>query len=394
MPPKAQQGGSKKAETKAKQKIIEDKTFGLKNKNKSSKVSKYIQQVETQVKQAGRRKDPEADAKALQRERKKAEEAKKAELAALFKPVVQVQKVPPGVDPKTVVCTYFKSGQCTKGDKCKFSHDLAVERKSAKISLYEDRRDEGATTDGAGESVRPEDTMQDWDQSKLEQVVQRKHQGKGVRTTTDIVCKFFLEAIEKKTYGWFWDCPNGGDQCKYRHALPPGFVLKNSVAGGGAKKDESEQISLEEFLEIERYRIEKKTPVTAETFLKWKAERRSKAEVEERTREREKEAQIKAGKMLHASGRDLFTYNPDMFMAADDEEAMDVDYTRREEEEGEGMEGYEQDDDHQVDDELDESAFLEEDLENLEIDEDDDDDTGSDDGGVNKETRDADGNRD
>lgn len=356
MPPKAQ-ASSKKAEAKVKQKILEDKTFGLKNKNKSAKVNKYIQTLEQQIKGGGRRK-PEAEAETL-KEKKKAEEAKKAELAALFKPVVQQQKVPPGVDPKTVVCAFFKSGRCQKGDKCKFSHDLAVERKSAKINLYEDRRDEEGGGSSAAAESRPEDTMQDWDQSKLEQVVQRKHR-KGPVTTTDIVCKYFLEAIEKKTYGWFWECPNGGDACKYRHALPPGFVLKGAAP---AKKESTEdQISLEEFLETERYRIEKRTPVTKETFLQWKADRKAKQAAEERAREREKEAQIKAGKMLHASGRDLFMYNPEAFMGADDEEAMDVEYSRREDD-------AEQDDE----DALDESAFLDEDLENLEIEDDDDD---------------------
>jgi hypothetical protein len=35
-----------------------------------------------------------------------------------------------------MVCEYFRAGQCTKGSKCKFSHDLAVERKGAKIDLF------------------------------------------------------------------------------------------------------------------------------------------------------------------------------------------------------------------------------------------------------------------
>jgi hypothetical protein len=87
--------------------------------------------------------------------------------------------------------------------------------------------------------------MDDWDQSKLEQVVKSNHGNP--QTTTDIVCKFFLEAIEDRKYGWFWTCPNGGTKCKYRHALPPGFQLK-------AKKnanEKEEEISLEEFLESE-----------------------------------------------------------------------------------------------------------------------------------------------
>ncbi len=29
------------------------------------------------------------------------------------------------------------------------------------------------------------------------------------------MCKYFLEAVEKMQYGWFWQCPNG-DTCHYR----------------------------------------------------------------------------------------------------------------------------------------------------------------------------------
>ncbi|KAK2098063.1 hypothetical protein P7K49_023514 [Saguinus oedipus] len=39
------------------------------------------------------------------------------ELIELFKPVV-AQKISQGADPKSVVCAFFKQGQCTKGDKC------------------------------------------------------------------------------------------------------------------------------------------------------------------------------------------------------------------------------------------------------------------------------------
>ena len=51
MPPKkqAQAGGSKKVEQKKKEKINEDKTFGLKNK-KAAKQQKFIKAVTHQVK--------------------------------------------------------------------------------------------------------------------------------------------------------------------------------------------------------------------------------------------------------------------------------------------------------------------------------------------------------
>jgi hypothetical protein len=145
------------------------------------------------------------------------------------------QKVPFGVDPKTVLCQYFKAGTCTKGDKCKFSHNADVERKGAKIDIYTDARE------------NDKDQMEDWDQSKLEDVVSEKH-GKGIPSQTEIVCKFFLEAIEQKKYGWFWQCPNGGDKCQYRHALPPGFVLKSKEKK--SDKDDS-QLTLEEYIDQE-----------------------------------------------------------------------------------------------------------------------------------------------
>lgn len=55
MPPKKNQQ-SDKSKQKDKQKIIEDKTFGLKNKKKSAKVQQQIKQIQSQVMSAGNRK--------------------------------------------------------------------------------------------------------------------------------------------------------------------------------------------------------------------------------------------------------------------------------------------------------------------------------------------------
>lgn len=52
------------------------------------------------------------------------------------------------MDPKSVLCAFFKSGQCSKGDKCKFSHDVNIARKTEKRSMYDDtnvNQDEGRT---------------------------------------------------------------------------------------------------------------------------------------------------------------------------------------------------------------------------------------------------------
>ena len=77
-------------------------------------------------------------------------------MADLFKPV-QVQRVAFGVDPKTVVCVFYKQGNCEKGKKCKFSHDLSVDRKGEKKDLYSDTREKE-------EEERKKDDMADWDE--------------------------------------------------------------------------------------------------------------------------------------------------------------------------------------------------------------------------------------
>lgn len=115
-----------------------------------------------------------------------------------------------------MLCQFYKKGHCEKGKKCKFSHDLAVERKSTKKDLYADTRGEDE------EETKAKETNADWDEEKLQSVVLSKKGNQ--KTTTDKVCKFFIEAIEEGKYGWFWTCPNGGDKCMYQHKLPPGYV--------------------------------------------------------------------------------------------------------------------------------------------------------------------------
>lgn len=210
MPPKAKENQPKKAKAS-----VEDKTFGMKNK-KGGKAQQAIKQLEAQAKS---NKSPEEKRKEAEKEQRKKEkeasEAAKAEAAALFKPI-QAQKVPFGVDPKTVVCEFFKKGNCDKGKKCKFSHDLEAGRKTQKISLYADTRE-------AEKEEKEKDRMEDWDEEKLRKVVMSKHGNP--RTTTDKVCKYFIQAVEDGKYGWFWTCPNGGDKCMYKHSLPPGYVF-------------------------------------------------------------------------------------------------------------------------------------------------------------------------
>ncbi|KAL3766219.1 hypothetical protein ACHAW5_002565 [Stephanodiscus triporus] len=82
-----QEQQSKKAAQKKKEKLLEDKTFGLKNKNKSAKVQQYVKSTEKSIMNMG------TDAQSRAREHKLKEEkmahkalkkAKAAEEAALF----------------------------------------------------------------------------------------------------------------------------------------------------------------------------------------------------------------------------------------------------------------------------------------------------------------------
>jgi hypothetical protein len=42
------------------------------------------------------------------------------------------------------------------------------------------------------------DTMDSWDLKKLEEVIKVKHGSSQTTKPTDIVCKYFLDALEKK----------------------------------------------------------------------------------------------------------------------------------------------------------------------------------------------------
>ncbi|CAN9165871.1 unnamed protein product [Alternaria alternata] len=288
MPPKG------KGEQPKVKKVAVDKTFGMKNK-KGGAAQKQIAQLKATTASGGTPDEKRKAAEKAQREKDKAAaEAARKETAELFKPV-QIQKVPFGTDPKTVLCQFFKKGNCEKGKKCKFSHDLNIERKTEKRSLYTDTRDEDKE---AEEERRKKDNMDDWDEDKLRQVVLSKHGNP--KTTTDKVCKYFIQAIEDQKYGWFWVCPNGGDKCMYKHSLPPGFVIKTKEQRAAEKalmaNSPLNTLTLEDFLESERHKLTGNlTPVTPETFAKWKKERIDKKQAEE-----------EAKKLKDATGRAMF----------------------------------------------------------------------------------------
>ena len=410
-------GGGGKDNARA-AKLVEDKTFGLKNKNKSKKVQQFVKGIERTVKdglekKAAAAKTPEQILKEQAKKMKADKERMEKELAALTKSSLKQPPLPEGVDPKSVLCVFFKAGVCDRGEKCKFGHDLTLSRKSAKASIYNEKPKEA-------------ESMEDWDQAKLEDVVKSKT-NKG--PTTDIVCQYFLDAIEKeqcvfifegtvtvsgtmrnninlhpslshslshaiRRYGWFWLCPNGGDSCKYKHSLPPGFVYKSKkqrdAEAAAAAAEEVEDIV--DQIEAARARLPAGgTPITAETFAIWKAKRdavraaAAAALAEEVLTSRAAGGGAAASKETRMlSGRALFTYDPSLFV--DDAEAGAADeFEGSEEEEDDEDNGgaavggapHDDDDDDDDDDEDGEGNFAEVD--------DEDEDEGDEEGGGDEE---------
>ena len=252
-----------RAERKAQEQ--KDRIFGLKNKHTSKHAQQFVQDVERNMKQLpGEQQKAEAK-KRENDKRKAAEEQAQRELDEMMGLAIKQPKVPEGVDPKTIPCEFFKKGRCAKGWKCKFSHEKNTRKRTEKIDLFVDHRDDA-------EKEKDSDKMDDWDQDKLESVVKEKHSGENQNNKTDIVCKHFLEAVEKRLYGWFWVCPNGGNECKYRHALPSGYVLKSQLKAM-MEEEKASQRTDEEILEEERAKIGEGVPVTQDTFAEWKRAR-------------------------------------------------------------------------------------------------------------------------
>lgn len=161
--------------------------------------------------------------------------------------------------------------------------------------------------------------MDTWDEAKLADVIEKKH-GENERKMpkTDIICKHFVEALETNKYGWFWECPTGGQNCHYRHALPPGFVLKKDL-----KKDKKEDISIEDLVERERAKLgHDLIRVTLGSFLDWKKRKISEKKLKDIEDLDKKRAEYKAGRVVGLSGKDMFTFNPDLISEEmDDDEA-------------------------------------------------------------------------
>ena len=117
----------------------------------------------------------------------------------------------------------------------------------------------------------------------------------------------------------------------YRHALPPGFVLKKDQK----KEEEEDKVSLEEHIENERNQLSGAlTPVNKETFLAWKKRKiqEKKDKLAEDMKSKEKAFKSGGKGLLGVSGKEVFLFKPEL-ADNDDDDADDVVYQREDGEE-------------------------------------------------------------
>ena len=126
---KKNSGVSKKTEQKLQNKVIEDKTFGLKNKNKSKVVQEYVKSVENNVKKGGKSQQSLINEDFENRALKKKLKEEEAFLNSLTNSIKVIKQTDCEDDEKkrNIICQYIlQNGQCDDKD-CKYSHDLNLE---------------------------------------------------------------------------------------------------------------------------------------------------------------------------------------------------------------------------------------------------------------------------
>jgi len=99
---------------------------------------------------------------------------------------------------------------------------------------------------------------------------------------------------------------------------------------------EKDEVALEALIETERASLGASvTKVTLESFLAWKKRKIQEKKEKISELEEKKKRDFKLGFMNGLSGRDIFTFNPDLIANDDDEAQNDIDYRVRDDDEDE-----------------------------------------------------------
>jgi len=289
MAPKA----NDKARKEAKEKIAVDKTFGMKNKNKSKQVQKYIKQITSNL--TGQSNKQEQDTR-REKEQKEAEMKKKALMASLFNQ--QTDKKGRAFDPVA-----------KKIAKQKEEDAIAAGKKMKE-------EDKKKIIEGVANSIRLTDPkgvrMSELGGHPIIQALKDK--------MADVWRTLSLLLFIKANDAVFWVSDEEDNN--------PIIRCKEDVDAEVAPDERP----IEEILEERRAALPPGgTPVTAASFQAWKEKKEAErlAEVEEKRKERE--GKNKGKGLVGMSGRDLFTYDSTLFVDADDEGAVDADAYERDE---------------------------------------------------------------
>jgi len=278
----------------AKERIADDKTFGMKNKNKSKQVQKYIKQITSNL--TGQSNKAEQDAR-REKENKEQEAQKKKLMAGLFN--LQTDRKGKAFDP------------VAKKAAKKLEEDAIAAGKKMK------EEDKKKIIEGVANSIRLTDP-------------------KGVRMS-DLGGHPIIKALKEQLVDVF----------RYLSLLL--FIKANNAVFWVSDEEDNNPIirctedveaevapderPIEEILEERRAALPPGgTPVTASTFQAWKEKKENErlAEVEAQRKERSTK-KGGGGGLVGLSGRDLFTYDSSLFVDADDEGAVDADAYERDE---------------------------------------------------------------
>lgn len=330
-------GASDKTKAKSAAKIIEDKTFGLKNKNKSKKVQKYVQQIQNQVSGGGKRNMSAAAQQAAAAKKKADKEARKQAELEMFKLLGDAYK------PK-------KKSKKTKKKEQEQAAEKEAEQKAKQQA--EDERDFGIPM------VALQDVFHLESKARVERICAvLEHKDNLVTKTKDGQDSIFLRVADGTTLNPMNVQIIGENPTSFEHKVGHVLDVRNATAmvrgdkvfleitkGSDAeilaaserltehvqeKKEENDAIRaqggipIEQLIEEQRAQLsfENLTPVTKERFFAWK-EKKRKAKEAAWEEKRQAAAKKSGGKGLNVlSGRALFAYDSSLFK--DDDAALD-----------------------------------------------------------------------
>ena len=114
-----------------------------------------------------------------------------------------------------------------------------------------------------------------------------------------------MDAVIKKVYGWKWECPNG-DNCHYKHCLPPGFIIPTAKDRMQEEMGVEDYMDLEEQIDEERNRVSKTgTQVNDASFAIWKEKRDILRKEQSKDEEKKKKSAL-TGLQLFKQGNMVF----------------------------------------------------------------------------------------